>query len=241
MTSKTARPLRVVSYNIHRCVGNDGVESVERIGAVLREMSADIIALQEVGTGLGRAADVAQTLAAAVDYHLTSGVTLTDSRGDYGNALLTRVPPGSVQRHDISVRGREPRGIIEARLHWNEQPVQVMATHLGLRPRERQRQIERLLSLRETDPDTLKILLGDFNEWYPFSSLLRRLARAFGPMAAPATFPARRPLLSLDRLWVHPVSALRRLTVHRSATARVASDHLPLVAELLTPLPATRG
>jgi len=81
-------------------------------------------------------------------------------------------------------------------------------------------------------------VMGDLNEWYLWGRPLRWLHAKFAVTRTPPTFPARRPMLKLDRIWAHPTSALQSLKAHRSALARVASDHLPLVATY-KPSPAT--
>ena len=107
-----------------------------------------------------------------------------------------------------------------------------IATHLGLLPGERRYQIRKLLPLVDASPADVKIMLGDLNEWFLWGRLLRWLRRDFGRLPAPRTFPANRPWFALDRLWVKPTGAVQTLRAHRSEMARLASDHLPLVAEM---------
>jgi len=224
--------LRIATYNIHRCVGSDGVEAPERIAAVLREINADVTALQEVSFDADGPNNILADLAGSVGAQAIAGPTLLEQKGHYGNAVLSRIVPERVDRLDISVPDREPRGAISIKLRVNASTVRIVATHLGLRPGERRYQMDRLLPLLE-DPDaTVKILLGDFNEWLLWGRPLRRINRRFGSMPAPATFPSRRPLLALDRIWVDPADRLISLHRHRRASAAVASDHLPLVAQV---------
>ena len=164
---------------------------------------------------------------------MIEGMTLRNERGHYGTALLSRLPLREVRRFDISVPGREPRGAIEGLLALDGTVLQVVATHLGLRPMERRRQIRRLLSLFEGSNTTCtKVLLGDLNEWFLWGRPNRWLERVFKPTPAPPTFPAPHPLFALDRLWAAPRSSIRRIYAHESELARRASDHLPLVGEL---------
>ncbi len=224
--------MRIATYNIHRAIGSDGLERPERTAAVLHELDADIIALQEVGYASGTPGNVLEYLGESIQARVIEGATLRDERGHYGNAVLSRLPVSSVRLHDISVNGREPRGAIDLSLQLNGIEVQIVATHLGLRPGERRRQVERLVPMLEASAADIKILLGDLNEWFLWGRPLRRLHRVFGRTPAPATFPVRWPLLALDRLWVQPLSAIDSLRTHHSATAARASDHLPLLAEL---------
>src|SRR6185295_2195493 len=104
--------------------------------------------------------------------------------------------------------------------------------HLGLRPGERREQIRRLLRTVQGGASMPTVLLGDVNEWFLWGRPLRWLHGYFSSTPAPATFPSGRPMISLDRVWVKPRRALRRVAAHRSALSRVASDHLPITAVL---------
>jgi endonuclease/exonuclease/phosphatase family metal-dependent hydrolase len=222
--------LRIATYNIHRCIGTDGAENPDRIAAVLREINADVFALQEVAHRPGKPENVLDFLADAVDAAPIEGTTLRSPDGHYGNALLTRLPAVDIHRIDISVPRRERRGAIDVMLAVNGRSLRVVATHLGLRAAERRYQIDRIDSVLRNASADVTILLGDMNVWFGRKGPLRRLARVFETVPAPATFPSHRPLLALDRLWVRPLSKLTSIGVHRSPLARRASDHLPLVA-----------
>jgi endonuclease/exonuclease/phosphatase family metal-dependent hydrolase len=224
--------LRIATYNIHRCVGRDGIEAPERIAAVLRGINADVTALQEVAFDAQNPKNTLADLARSVDAQAIAGPTLEERKGHYGNALLSRIAPDSIDRLDISVPGREPRGAIAIRLRLSGSIVRIVATHLGLRPGERRYQMGRLLPLLEDPNAAVTILLGDFNEWFLWGRPLRWANRRFGSMPAPATFPSHRPVLALDRIWVDPADRLISLHRHRHASAAIASDHLPLVAQV---------
>jgi endonuclease/exonuclease/phosphatase family metal-dependent hydrolase len=110
----------------------------------------------------------------------------------------------------------------------------MLATHLGLSFEERRYQISRIMTLLESASDAdVTILMGDFNEWFRWGRLRRRLHWIFGVFPAPATFPSRHPFLALDRIWVRPAGVLTTIQAYGSAPARMASDHLPLVADLV--------
>ena len=110
--------------------------------------------------------------------------------------------------------------------------MRLIATHLGLWPSERRLQIRQLLRVvRDADLAPI-ILLGDLNEWFVWGRPVRWLHKQFKHTPSPASFPAGRPMLALDRIWVRPRQALRHLEVHMSTLARVASDHLPVSATL---------
>ena len=222
--------LLVSSYNVHGGVGLDRRFDPQRIADVLAEIDADVVALQEVSSrqaGL----DLGAFLGAAGGYQLIEGATWKSPHGPFGNALLTRLPLREVHRHEISVARREPRGAIDATLEWAGQPLRVIATHFGLKPGERFFQARRIVELagKAILPT---VLLGDINEWVPRAASLRCLRQEFGREREVLTFPAPLPALALDRLWVHPGALLHEMRAHATRLARVASDHLPLVAEL---------
>jgi endonuclease/exonuclease/phosphatase family metal-dependent hydrolase len=226
------------SWNVHECVGGDGRRDPARVAAVLEEVSADIFALQEVHSdSRGESElDQARFLADSVYCEAVAGPTLERRGGHYGNLLLTRLPILSVRRHDLSVAGREPRAALEGLLQGPGGLVRAVVTHLGLRARERTTQARRLLErLGAAAPDETLVVLGDWNEWLPWRGALRLPRLRFGQFPAPRTFPAWRPVLALDRVWVEPRGRLAHLSAHRSDLALRASDHLPLVARLQLP------
>jgi endonuclease/exonuclease/phosphatase family metal-dependent hydrolase len=223
--------LRVATYNVHRGVGGDGRTDPQRILAVLREIDADVFALQEVEAH-DDGADMLDWLGKELGCHAIPGTTLKRHDGHFGNGLLSRCKVQERRVTDLSWRGREPRGAIAADIDCAGRRLRVVATHLGLRPAERRDQVQQLLHLFKERPHDPSILLGDLNEWFLWGRPLRRLHRHFRKTPSPATFPSRLPFLALDRVWTHPRSMLRGLEVHKSRLARGASDHLPLVATL---------
>lgn len=226
-----------VSYNIHGGVGCDGHFVPNRIVDVLRELDADVIALQEVesrATGF----DMLDFLARQTGLRGIAGPTLLGPGGDYGNALLSRHPVLTERRIDISYPRREPRGAIDAELDMGGAAVRVIATHLGLHPTERRHQVQQLLEIFEHERQLPTVFMGDLNEWFLYGRPLRWLHKHFEPTPALASFPCWLPLLALDRIWMKPRSMLRAMKVHRSACARRASDHLPLVARIALPAQA---
>jgi endonuclease/exonuclease/phosphatase family metal-dependent hydrolase len=223
--------LRLASYNVHRGIGRDRRCDPQRILGVLREMDADVYALQEVEAH-DDGGDMLAWLGSELGYQAIAGTTLQRHDGHYGNGLLSRCPAHAIDLVDLSWRRREPRGAIAADIRCDGHVLRVVATHLGLRPAERREQVERLVRLFSWKEDDRAVLMGDLNEWFLWGRPLRHLHRYFEQTQAIATFPARRPVLALDRLWTHPGSMLRGLRAHATPLARIASDHLPLVATL---------
>jgi len=225
--------LRVATWNIHDGIGRGGQRDVARVARVITSLGAPIVGLQEVACGPGHDCDVA-ALALATGL----GWRAIPTRGQahqHGNALLTSLPVASVRSHDLSIAGREPRAALEVDVQWEGRLVRIVVTHLGLRAGERRRQVARLLTVvRDADVDAT-VLLGDINEWFIWGRPLRWLHGRFGVHPAPRTFPARLPVLALDRVWAHPRNALSSIATVGIGEARYASDHLPVVAVLRLP------
>jgi endonuclease/exonuclease/phosphatase family metal-dependent hydrolase len=226
-----SRVLRIATYNIHGAIGSDGVFMPRRIADVIAELDADIVALQEVPLGGRDAPDVLPMLHDAADMSAIAGPTLDTPGRRYGNAVLTRLPVRGTRTLNLSFGRREARGALDVDVASAGGLLRIVATHLGLSARERRAQIASLIAAFDT-PALPVILLGDINEWFVWGYPLRALVTHFKAAPAPRTFPARWPVFSLDRIWMHPVERLIDVHAHRSALARVASDHLPLVARI---------
>jgi endonuclease/exonuclease/phosphatase family metal-dependent hydrolase len=231
----------LASYNVHGCIGVDGRHDVPRIARVLKELRAQVIALQEVifhSTDAGTAEPV-DILAELSGFHAICAPVARGQDTHYGNALLTTLPVLRVETLNLNFQGYEPRTALDVDLDAHGRRLRVIATHLGLRPAERRYQVRKLLAhvaydveAGEPDQDAVTVLLGDFNEWFLMGRPLRWLHDRFGRSASHATYPSSWPLLALDRVWVHPKGMLERVWCHVGGEARVASDHLPLVATL---------
>jgi endonuclease/exonuclease/phosphatase family metal-dependent hydrolase len=223
--------LSIATYNIHGAVGSDGRFAPARIARVLREMKADIIALQEVPLGGSHWPNVLTMLQDAARLVAVEGYTFSVGGRRFGNAILTRYPVVATRRIDISFGSREPRGALDADIYCHGHMLRIIATHLGLRAAERRAQINKLLQTFDTG-DMPVILMGDVNEWFVWGRTLRQLVSHFQSVPAPATFPARWPVFALDRIWIRPRHRLVHVQVHASRMAKLASDHLPLIAHI---------
>jgi len=220
--------LRIASWNMHAGVGLDGRFDPGRIARVLGELDADIVALQEVGSrrGFDMLAHLEQAAAAR-------GIAMPTYRRrgcDFGNVVLSRLEVQSSACIDLACDRREPRNAVDVVVAAGGRPLRVIATHLGLRSAERGEQLTRLARALRTPAGQATVVLGDFNDWR--AAMPAALAGFLDPSRAPPTFPSPCPVAALDRIWATPGNVLATLEPHRSRTARIASDHLPLVATL---------
>jgi endonuclease/exonuclease/phosphatase family metal-dependent hydrolase len=232
-----ARPplsIRVATYNVHACVGTDGRHDPDRVASVIAELDADIVALQEFTYPASVAIDTRTpvVLTTLDRYECALGPTRRNTTQCFGNALLTRHPIVDVRRIDLSMERREPRGAIAATVDVGGTTLHVLAAHLGLRVHERRFQIRQILEYLDSVRSSQFVVLGDFNDWLPGRSVVHVLDHRLGRQARPPSFPVHWPLTPLDRIWVHPRESLRRIATHRTPTARRASDHFPVVADI---------
>lgn len=233
--------IRVATYNIHAGVGLDRRRDLDRIAAVIAEIDADVIGLQEVDSRPSRGGlDQAMTLAAELNMACVEGPMLLEGAGWYGNAILSRLPVLDEQRWRFPDHSGEPRGAVGVVV---EDPQggrwRLVNTHLDLRLRSRLRQVQALMHLFETDRAGPSILLGDLNEWRPWTPALSLLRRLGYVPPAPASFPSRLPLFALDRVVLQGCRLLAPLQRHVTKLSARASDHLPVIAKVGAPAPAS--
>ena len=226
--------MRVATYNIHACIGTDGQHDPDRIASVVAELDADIVAVQEFTYPASVAIEsrLPVTLTMLDQYECVLGPTREIVGKCFGNALFTRHRVIEVHRFDLSMKRREPRGALAATIDVRGTIVHVLAAHLGLRVYERRFQVQQILEYLESVRHTLVVVLGDFNDWLPGRSVVHVLDDRLGRPPRPASFPVFWPIVPLDRVWVNPIRALRSIVTHVTPTARVASDHFPVVAEI---------
>ncbi len=232
--SQKDRLLRILSYNIHRSIGISRRKNINKVASVISEIDPDIVALQEVENIPGGFAESEQLsfLAAQTGLKAVPGPTLVKGDGDYGNAILSRLPILEVRRHDISYPGEEPRGALDVDLSLGEDKLRVIATHLGLKAAERRFQADRLKQVILESEVKPVILMGDINEWLPMGESIRFFHTYFGRTPLLRTFPAIFPIFPLDRIFVSPNQTLNKIQTIRSFKSLIASDHLPLLATL---------
>lgn len=231
-------PLRIMTYNVHKCRGMDGRTAATRISEVLREVDADIIALQEVMD------HQAETISGELGLPFVLGENRKHRGYAYGNVVFTRFPICKMHNYDLSVRGREERGCLRADVLVNGAfLLHIFNVHLGTGFLERRNQAQRLIApelLKPTEVESPRVVLGDFNEWT--QGLATRLLRSHLESAdirthlqRSRTYPGVLPFLHLDHIYYDPALQLERLTLWRTPKALIASDHLPLIGEFKLP------
>ncbi len=226
--------ISVASYNIHKCVGSDGVFDPKRVANVLLELDSDIVALQEADMRFGTRAGVLdlKMLHDVSGYRALPSIgSKAASHGWHGNVILYREGVvGNVSR--LELPGLEPRGAVVVDLALAKGSLRVIAAHLGLLRRSRTKQVSMIVEAAQPADGHPVIVLGDMNEWrLGRRSALQMFNPHFGPMDRQvASFPAAFPLWSLDRILVSPNITVHDLEAHASPLAQLASDHLPIKA-----------
>ena len=251
------RPLTLASYNMRKAVGTDGRRDPARVLAVLREVDADIVALQEADRRVGgRASAVPHEL---IDSHgdyrpvllgvknrrmldrlprvgaRVDALLRVDTRniGWHGNALLVKRHVEVMDVAALELPTLEPRGAVLAELLIGDKPLRVIGLHLDLSGLWRRRQMRAILDeiagRREIMPT---ILMGDTNEWRSAAGCLKDLDGNYRIAPTGPSFHARRPVAALDRIIVDRSLTIEDSGVHHSDHARVASDHLPIWARV---------
>ncbi len=250
---RPAPVLRVATYNVRGCVGMDRQRSESRIAEVIASMSADVVGLQELdakrkrSSGVDQAALIAEQLGWKHFFH----PAIRHGEEQYGDAIVSRYP--LMLKRTIELPGcgtwycREQRVALWAEAETDLGPVQIINSHFGLGRSERIQQAQMLTGdelLGSVAADAPLVLLGDLNSvrsspaYRILASFLRDVRTLVRPRGAFRTFPTRFPSLAVDHIFVNTALHASALQVHRTPLARVASDHFPLVAELV---PATTG
>ncbi|HEX6810816.1 MAG TPA: endonuclease/exonuclease/phosphatase family protein [Planctomycetota bacterium] len=239
--------VRLVSWNVHKCTGGiDRRYDPERIVAVLEAARPDFVLLQEVAQHgrwyhHDRQVDVLGCALGMPHRSYFVNVRFGPRRGEYGNAILSRTPIATTENIDLTLRGRKPRSVLHAELRLplpagHTRTLHVFNLHLGLGGRERHEQLQRLLAsknLRALHQHTPVLVAGDFNDVWGTLGPRHLVPAGFrGPARRLRTFPAWAPVRALDSLYVRGDVDLVSIDRPRNQRTRMASDHLPLVAEL---------
>lgn len=229
--SRTADPIRIASYNLRKCVGTDWRRDPHRALDVIAGLGAQIVALQEADKRLGaRPAALPAALAHARGFAPVDHGSGADSLGWHGNAILVTAEVRIDAVHRLDLPGLEPRGALIADLVHRDRPLRVVATHLGLRRRDRRQQVARIRDMLAGLAQRPSVILGDMNEWSPRRGL--EPLEGFEVIAPGRTFHSTLPMVSLDRIALSKGLDLIDAGVADHALARKASDHLPIWAEI---------
>jgi endonuclease/exonuclease/phosphatase family metal-dependent hydrolase len=239
--------LRVMTYNVHSCVGMDGKLDAQRIARLIARARPDVVALQELDEGRARSQGMNQAQLIAryleMEFHFHAAICLKEER--YGDAILTRLPHRLIKAGPLPKPAGKPhlesRGALWVAIDLHGKELQILNTHLGLDQRERMAQVEALLGRDWLTHEQCRgpvILCGDFNA-LPSSPVYRRLSRRLRDVQAEAqdhrpksTFFGRFPTLRIDHIFISPGIEVISVEVPSSELARLASDHLPLVTEI---------
>jgi endonuclease/exonuclease/phosphatase family metal-dependent hydrolase len=232
---------RIMTYNVHRCVGVDGRLDVGRVAAVIAQARPDIVALQELDVCRARTGVVDQAHAIAhrlgMSFHFHAAMSVQEER--YGDAVLAAAPLTVIKAGALpgskAIRGLEPRGALWLELELGGRRLQVLNTHLGLVPHEQRAQARALVGPewigRRRLGDPPLVVLGDFNAT-PYAATYRILAgRLSAGSRSKATFPSRLPMLAIDHVFFDGAVTATHVETPSNARARKASDHLPLVVD----------
>lgn len=241
--SRRSRTIRVATYNVHRCRGMDARTLPQRIASVIAGLDADVVALQEVvGASQNRPGQAAE-LGAALGMGWVMAPTRHLRGALFGNVVLTRLPVKHHAQHDLSWKTCEPRGVQRVDVALDDHHVlHVYNAHLGTSLGERRVQADALATLvHDNRAHGPSVVLGDFNEWarglatdilsarLESIDLTRFLRRK-------RTYPGLFPLLHLDHIYYKGKIEVTHVELVRTRQALMASDHLPLVADLRIPL-----
>lgn len=225
---------KVASYNMRKAIGLDRRRRPERTVEVLRELGADVIALQEADRRFGaRASAIPPGL--IEDHSDLLAVPLSIralSMGWHGNAVLVRKSTDVTAHEIIHLPAFEPRGAVLVEMRIGDRALRVVGMHLDLSGLWRRRQATAILARIEARPTMPTVLMGDLNEWSTAGGCLRDFARGYTIASCGRSFHTRRPVAALDRIMVSPGLSVLDAGVHQSAAARHASDHFPVWARI---------
>jgi endonuclease/exonuclease/phosphatase family metal-dependent hydrolase len=227
--------IRVASYNMRKAIGTDRRRRPERTIDVLNELDADVVALQEADRRFGSRSSAIplHLLDEHSDYKPVPFGTRDGSIGWHGNALLVRKSVEIVDKALVHLPSLEPRGAVLADIRLRGEKLRAVGMHLDLSGLWRRQQAHTILAHVEAREDKMPtVLMGDLNEWSARGGCLRDFAHHCRFADCGKSFHSRRPVARLDRIMVMSGLDIVDCGTHHSATARKASDHFPIWAEL---------
>ena len=238
MTNPRWRTLRVATYNVHRCRGLDGRTNPARIADVIRSIDADVVALQEVIGAGPSSSGHAEQLGAQLGMGWVMAPTRHLRNSLFGNVVLSRLPIRHQAQYDLSWKTCEPRCCQRVDIAIGDDTLHLYNVHLGTAFRERRYQAGRLSAIvHDRRVGQPKIVLGDFNEWMRglATQLLSERLQSIDvgwQLRRRRTYPGVFPVLHLDHIYYDGSVQVTKLELPRTRLSLMASDHLPLVAEL---------
>lgn len=228
--------LKFASYNIHKAVGFDGRRDPDRIITVLREVDADIIALQEADRRFGQRAGVLpRALLDDTKWRPLPVAKRRQSLGWHGNALLVRRDIDCLLAEPLDLPTLEPRGAVMAELSLNGQSLRVLGAHLDISGLRRRDQVKAIISHCARRQRMPTVIMGDFNQWGRLTGAMRAFGLGWQQITPGPSYPARRPVAPLDRIIATPDWDYLDSAVHHSVKAVSSSDHLPIWTSLRLP------
>lgn len=227
--------ITVASYNIRKAVGLDRRRDPERILAILNEIDADIVTLQEADRRFG-SRQTCLPLPLIEEHSPYRPVALsrrTGGIGWHGNAMLAKASLTVLDAAAVPLPTLEPRGAIRADFLVGDQRLRVVGMHLDISGIRRRQQVRAILDHVAGCGDAMPtVLMGDFNEWSASGGALREFPPDYRVLAPGRSFHTRRPVAQLDRIVVSADIPVATCGVHRSALAAKGSDHLPVWARI---------
>ncbi|MGM0462774.1 MAG: endonuclease/exonuclease/phosphatase family protein [Fibrobacterota bacterium] len=243
--SRPDTTLRVMTYNVHSCIGMDGNVSPERISRIINRYRPGIVALQEVDvvrkrTGwVDQAAEIADRVTMEPHFFCPYGYELVEDE-QYGNVILSAYESQLVQKGIISGgrKDEEPRGGIWIRIRYMGRVINIINVHLGITPAQRRVQLENLLSkdwLGAVPENEETILCGDFNAWknsYVYTEICTYLNDAVSLYGTKVFDKSWMGFLRLDHIFLSQNLTSTQITLPVHQQTRIASDHYPLMADI---------
>lgn len=241
------KTFRVMTYNVHSCIGQDGLVSTFRIARVIAEYEPDVVALQELDAWRPRTGRVHQAEEIArhlnMDFHFHPSMEIKEER--YGNAILSRYPISLKHAGPLPSYKKRPllerRGALWAAINFFNKEIQIINTHLGLNRFERMAQADALLGSQWALNSSCKpplIVCGDFNA-IPLSSVYRKFKKilkdaqvSISGLKPENTYPSRYPIFRIDHIFTSGNLSVKQFIVPRNKFTNSASDHLPLIVDI---------
>ena len=226
--AEPAAEIRVLCWNLHHGVGEDGKLDLPRIAALIKAQRPDVVALQEVDNKCRRSGSVDQAAELAKLTGMTGvfGKAMDHDGGEYGQAILSKHPIGATKVHRLPGDG-EPRIAFEAAVTIDGKALRMVSVHLDHQQDERRLKQAEALVAALSESDAPLILAGDFNDT-PGSPPLKAFAACWTPVAKKEpvfTCPAGKPTVEIDHVFLHGFEARGLFQVLPEA---IASDHRPI-------------